>query len=253
MYRVLLATVTSLLLAVGVAASSSPSFFEAADGLRRELDLWRLVQIANLSDIIGRLDGIVGRAFLDVPDDAWYRSYVSFLSQAGIVTGEKDAAGVPTGYFRPERTVTVAEVLKMAMGAAKLATTSCPSAPTHAEAVGHWAAAYVACAEAGDVRLVDTRVLNLDRPATRAEMVGVVMDVFGDKPIDVFPMFFDTKNHPMERDIAYLAYMGVVSGDMNNGKATGTFRPDANLNRAEAAKIIYERIRLDARREWSEG
>jgi hypothetical protein len=47
--------------------------------------------------------------------------------------------------------------------------------------------------------------------------------------------------------------MGVVSGDMNNGKATGTFRPDANLNRAEAAKIIYERIRLDARREWSEG
>jgi len=37
-----------------------------------------------------------------------------------------------------------------------------------------------------------------------------------------------------------------VSGDTNSdGTEKGTFRPDDAINRAETAKIIYERLKLE--------
>jgi len=58
--------------------------------------------------------------------------------------------------------------------------------------------------------------------------------------------FYDTEDHPLESDIAYAAAMGIVSGDTNElGQPTRMFRPDDAVNRAEAAKIIYEKIRVE--------
>ena len=53
------------------------------------------------------------------------------------------------------------------------------------------------------------------------------------------------KKHDNATAIALLAGYGIVSGDSDkDGKSTGTFRPDAPINRAEIAKIFTKLIEV---------
>lgn len=231
--------------------ASALAFFDEVASLQQELQVWQVAQAADLSDVVARLDEITGTVFRDVDNDAWYRPEVSFLADARIISGEKDAKGIATGYFRPTRNVTIAEALKMTMEAAKVDRTTCPAVPEHSSARGHWAASYVSCAETMNVRMITGFTnIGLDRPATRAEVISIVVDVYGEKVPPLYASFTDVRNHPYEADIAYAALQGIVTGDKSaNGTPTGTFRPNEKVNRAEAAKVVYERIKLDARRE----
>ncbi len=48
--------------------------------------------------------------YADVPDDAWYASWVEQASEAGLMTGYTDAAGTSTGLFGPGDSLTRAQV-----------------------------------------------------------------------------------------------------------------------------------------------
>ena len=227
-------------------------FFDEVASLKAELAQWQEVhEEADFTDVIEQLDDLAGTTFTDVDDLAWFAPYVSSLAEWGIVSGYKDAQGKTTGAFGPGDPVTVAEVLKMAVNAARVDTTEC-SPPTYtAEANSHWAKDYVGCAEELRARLfAPSYGITLNRPARRAEVLAIMHDVAGDSVPALFASFIDTQGHRFESDIAYASQLNVVSGDTDaSGAATGTFRPDDAVNRAEAAKIIYQKIKEQAKQD----
>ncbi len=223
------------------------SFFDELDELKKELVTWQTTHAADLSDLVNTLDDLSGPAYSDVEDTDWFSPYVSSVTAWGIVSGYKDSDGNPTGKFGPGNNVTIAEVLKMAMKAAKVDEAECGLVPPLLpQAIGHWAEAFVSCAEQRNVRMLNSTSTDLNRPATRAEVLAVMHDVFGDDVPPIYSNFRDTVSHPLEADIAYDYIRGVVTGDKDDrGIETGTFRPNDPINRAETAKVIYQRLKVD--------
>jgi hypothetical protein len=227
------------------------SFFDELSELKQELLTWETTHAADLSDLVNTLDDLSGTSFMDVSDSDWFSPYVISVSQWKIVSGYLDEVGQPTGLFGPANPVTVAELLKMASEAKQINEEECGLVPPlHAQAIGHWAAAYISCGEAGDWRILNDPNVDLNRPATRAEVVSLIDDAFGDQVPPLFSNFRDTVGHPLEADIAYAYSRGIVSGDKDAfGIQTGTFRPNDSINRAEVAKIVYERLKVDVANE----
>lgn len=229
-----------------VSGIAGAQFFDEIVALQEELRVWEESNAADFTDVIEQLDDITGAVFRDVGDNDWFNPFVASLSEWGIVSGFKDENGRPTGEYKPGNKVTVAEVLKMAMEAARVHTDNCTNVPLHPQAANHWAKPYIACAEAMGVRLLDPRLpADLNRPAKRAEVLTIIHDTFQDEVLPLYSSFSDTQGHRYEADIAYANLYGIVSGDTDSsGAETGTFRPDDSINRAEVAKVIYEKLKL---------
>lgn len=217
------------------------AFFDVLDDLNRELDAMEQGG-TGLEDLVEQLDA-GGAIFKDIGQGEWYAQYVTRVAQWGIVSGYKDTQGRALGLFGPGDPVTIAEMLKMALEAAKVDESSCKGIARHPQAREHWAYLYIVCAEERGFRVLQYPV-DLNRPALRAEVLAIMHDAFGDDVPPLLSTFKDTAYHPYEKDIAYAAALGVVSGDTDAaGNLTGTFRPNDEVNRAEAAKIIYEKLK----------
>lgn len=229
---------------------TATAFFDEVEALKDELALWETTHAADFTDIIEQLDDMTGTVFTDFTGDDWYAPYVNNLAEWEIVSGYKDASGKLTGEYKPQNQVTIAETLKMALGAAQVDIVDCSEGTTsHPQAAGHWAERYVICAENLGVRMMSPVYLAaLDRPAARAEVVTILHDAFQDDVLPIYSNFRDTSGHQFESDIAYAALLGVVGGDTDsNGYPLGTFRPNAAINRAEVAKVVYEKIKEQVR------
>ena len=237
---------TALTLSALVVTTVGAQFFDEIVALQEELAVWETPNAADVTEVIAQLEDITAPVFRDVADGDWFNPYVASLSEWGIVSGFKDAGGRPTGEYRPGNQVTIAEALKMSMEAAQVNETSCTGSPLHISAADHWSRRYVKCAEELGVRLFDPRTpIDLNRPARRAEVLTIIHDTFGDEVLPLYSNFTDTQGHRFEADIAYANLYGIVSGDKSAaGVETGTFRPDDAINRAETAKIIYEKLKL---------
>jgi len=224
---------------------SAAAFFGSFGKIQQDLDQLDgggTSEDGGLADVLEQLEEVTGVStvlFYDVPEDAWYYSYVKAVAEWGIVSGYSDANGKSLNQFGPANPVTIAEILKMALRAAQIDESQCRGMPRLQQAMTHWASSFVVCAEQMNMRLFAKRV-DLNRPAKRAEVLSVIHDAFGDTVPPLFSTFSDTEGHPLESDVAYAAALGVVSGD--DGK--NTFGPNRDINRAEAAKIIYEKLRL---------
>ncbi|MBU0577941.1 S-layer homology domain-containing protein [Patescibacteria group bacterium] len=171
--------------------------------------------------------------FSDTDDDAWYTEYVSAVKNSGIISGYKNADGSSTGQYGPGNNVTVAEIIKIALETTGEGTSD--STPGLNAAWHHWAKGYVARAEELGLDIVNDDGLDLDRPATRGEVVRIMLEVLGISPDPVTGTdFFDVlTTHEHAAYVQYAKDLGIVSGD----DTTGAFRPDDSINRAEAAKI----------------
>ncbi len=170
--------------------------------------------------------------FMDTDDDQWYTGYVSAVKNRGIISGYKDVAGNELGEFRPANNITVAEILKIALETAGKGKAS--GTPGLRSALNHWAKEYVKKAEELGVDLVESDV-DLNRPATRGEVVRLMLEALDIDPDAITSTDFSDvpRLHKHALFIQYAKELGIVSGDDN----TGNFRPDAPINRAEAAKI----------------
>lgn len=236
-----------LLLVAALAVPVTQAFFDELEELKSELVTWQTTHAADFDDLINTLDDLSGTAFQDVTDADWFSPYVASVSDWGIVSGYRDENGNPTGRFGPSNPVTIAELLKMSLEAVQVQEDECGIVPpTHTQALGHWAAKYISCAEAKNMRLLRDADIDFNRTATRAEVLAVIHDSFGDSVPPIFSNFKDTIGHPLEADIAYAYSRGIVSGDKDKqGIELGTFRPNDPINRAEVAKILYERLKVD--------
>ncbi len=246
-----------LLITIAVVAfiPAAKAFFSELEEMKQELVTWQTTHAADFSDLLNTLEDLSGSDYEDVTDADWFSPYVVSVSDWGIVTGYKDEIGKPLGKFGPSNPVTVAELLKMAMEAAQVKEEECGLVPPiHTEVIGHWAAKYVSCGEASGIRILKAQPLNLNRIANRAEVLSVIHDAFRDQVPPIFSNFKDTANHPLEADIAFAYSRGIVSGDKDGqGIELGTFRPNEPINRAEVAKIIYERLKVDVKDELAAG
>jgi plastocyanin len=173
-------------------------------------------------------------SFRDVPADAWFFPYVRSAVDAGIVSGYENAAGYSTGYFGPEKNVTVGEALKIVLLGAGYDT-------SRGIGYGHWAAKYLSVALGEHFEVAQEPGINLDRPATRSELASLTGDAFRvqlAQPIGT--VFKDVPSAVrFSGAIETLTLDGILSGDTDTaGNPTGSFRPAAPVNRAETVKIV---------------
>lgn len=186
----------------------------------------------------------------DVPVKEWFAPYVRDIAELQLVSGYRDADGVPTGAFGPADPVTLEQVAKVAVLAAGIDATSCALPPANATASGSWSASYVACAEQRGWAVFSDASADVRRPATREEVVMTVMQAFG-RAFDVDTasiVFTDVeKTGAYAPAIAKASADGVVSGYADaEGEPTGAFGPRNDVTRAEFAKILSVSYRLYA-------
>lgn len=172
--------------------------------------------------------------FKDTDDDQWFTKYVSKVKDKGIISGYKDAAGNDLGEFRPANKITVAEILKIGLETSGNGQED-STIPNLKDALNHWAKGYVARGEELNLDLLKNETLDLNRPATRGEVIRMMLEALGITPDDISATSFSdlSVSDDNAKFIEYAKALGIVSGD--EGKTT--FRPDAPINRAEASKI----------------
>ena len=81
---------------------------------------------------------------------------------------------------------------------------------------------------------------DLNRPATRGEVIRMILEASGVKPdtatLEKVEQFADiSRSHPDFEYIMEARRLGIIDGD----KGLNTFRPDENINRAESTKIVF--------------
>jgi plastocyanin len=177
--------------------------------------------------------------FSDVPQSAWFATYVRSAAEAGIVSGYRDNSGKLTGMFGPSNNITIAEALKIAVEGAGYDEQFYASRID--SGVTHWSSPYVAVAKAERFAVINART-RLDWPATRADVAAIFTSAFRVSPFDTTlgERFTDVDARTENAgSIEALSRDGVVSGDTDiHGKTTGKFRPTQNINRAEVAKMV---------------
>ena len=153
--------------------------------------------------------------FSDLSQEQWYYSYVSDLYNDGVIIGYEDAT------FRPERTVTTGEALKMIILAAGYGEPE--------PASSHWARGYLNFAL--DMGFIDRGdITDLDVPISRAMMAKVAANALGLDRLYDFAPYTDTDNY----------YASVLYDyGITEGYEDGAFRPSRSLTRAELSAIVW--------------
>ena len=164
--------------------------------------------------------------FTDVPASEWYAAEVKSTYELGLMNGTGG------GIFAPEGNVTVAEAITMASRASAI-----NAGETIPTTDGEWYQMYINYAiSKGFVK--EGQFDSYDRPAKRHEVASLFENAMPDG-------YFVPKNSvngipdvsssaPYYGDLLNLYNAGVVMGS----DAYGTFNPNANITRAEAAAII---------------
>ena len=133
--------------------------------------------------------------FRDVPQNAWFSTYVQQAADMGIVSGYSDSAGNPTGYFGPADTVSVTQSLKMEIGAAGMDANKYRigvsiienNTPHPLPFTQEWWYKYFLIAQAQGMSISGCRFFvdgGPDRPIRRWEMARLIADVYQLLPRD---------------------------------------------------------------------
>jgi len=167
-------------------------------------------------------------AFLDV-DGHWAYRPIEQLYCLSIVSGRAP------GLFVPDDGATRAEITKMAllMNGYQVDLTAESSFPDIDG--GHWAYRYIATAERlGVVNGYGDGLFRPDNKVSRAELVKIFLLAAGKSlPENYSYSFVDVPEYAW-----YYPYVGMAFNlDLLSGYGDGTFRPDREVTRAEAAKI----------------
>lgn len=149
-------------------------------------------------------------------------------------------SGYPDGTFRPEQSITRAELATILyrVGAAShaggAATGAAAGYPDVAE--GHWAAEAIAGMQRSGLMLGDDKGLfRPDDAVTRAEMASIAARLLPAAAADQASAgrYSDTQTHWAADAIEQASKAGVLQGYPD-----GTFQPEGKLNRAEAVKVL---------------
>lgn len=165
-------------------------------------------------------------SFDDVKESDWYYGDIMEAKRLGLVDG------IGGGKYNPKGNVTVAEVIAMAsrikndLGGA--------NTPIENSPVGKWYNSYITFAvNSGTIKHDDFD--NYEKPATRAEVAYIFANLFDRVETEKNTIIPDVNENTKYCDSIHKLYAaGILKGDDENG----TFYPERNLSRAEAAVIL---------------
>lgn len=192
----------------------------------------------------------------DVPQSAWFATYIFDAARRGVLTGYKNAEGMPTGEFGPGNPVTIAELAKIAHRLAGIGEESfIGKNPENPNALGQWFSPFVASAEARGWTLYKDATVDPLRSVTRAEVLVTLLQVM-DVPLEwqKGDLFEDvTVRTRFASAVETAAHDGVVEGLTDEkGNPLHTFNPEGPINRAELAKILNKIFEIYAGKKSSQ-
>lgn len=172
----------------------------------------------------------------------WARDIIAEMAANGIINGfEEDNQLV----FKPDNNMTRAEFAAMIVNYKNIDTSSYDTVSldfTDTDTIPQWALPYVRAVYSENIilgRVNDdgTSVFSPFDNITRAEAMTVLGRILPDTDISDAPVFKDSSDIPAwaSEGISKLAAIGVVSGYEDN-----TILPLSNMNRAEAAVMLYK-------------
>lgn len=169
-------------------------------------------------------------AFSDVATDHWAYSFITELSDKGVING------FPDGSFGPNETLTYGQFLKLIV-TASLDNVDYDLVETEFD---HWAAPYLKVAQNYGAVKEGITAERLDQPISRIE----VIEIMGICDIDM-------REHEQksEESLGFSDIGGIttkqevllghaVACGIIGGYPDGTFKPENSLTRAEASKIL---------------
>ena len=172
-------------------------------------------------------------AFTDLTEEHWAFNYIADLTEKKVVNG------YPDGTFLPEGTISRGEFLKLVIAASMPKDVPIALAP---KAIEHWAGQYLHVAITyGVVSPNDITLENIDLPITRREMTAMItkadLNMRGiSKNTEKSLTFTDfSEFNTYERELLTHA----ISQEYLNGYPDGSFGPNNEMTRAEAATVIY--------------
>lgn len=176
-------------------------------------------------------------AFMDVPKTEWYATYVDNVTRKGVMGGYKSPSGKPLGKFGPNDPVTLAQLARIAHEIAGLNEVEAYRPPVN-ETTPDWAKRYIASAEQRDWAIFVDATVNVNRPATRGEVLMTLLQALN------IPLQWPTgtafrdvsRRTPYAAAIETAAQLGVVAGSAAGGSSS--FGPQNPINRAELAKVL---------------
>ena len=174
---------------------------------------------------------VVNAAFSDVAEEHWAKGFIDKLTSSGVING------YPDGTFRPSDTLTKGAFLKL------IVTASLPEVDFNQldKNFDHWAATYVKVAE--NYNALEKGAItkeNIDEPITRIDVIKILslcdinMRSHEQKALD-YLTFTDTDG--LDETSEILLSHAVANGIIG-GYPDGSFKPQNNLTRAEASKIL---------------
>ena len=187
--------------------------------------------VALLVVLILAIPMVVNAAFSDVAEEHWAKGYIEKLTSNGVING------YPDGTFRPSDTLTKGAFLKL------IVTASLPEVDFKQldKNFDHWAATYVKVAE--NYNVLEKGAItkeNIDEPITRIDVIKILslcdinMRSHEQKALD-YLTFTDTDG--LDETSEILLSHAVANGIIG-GYPDGSFKPQNNLTRAEASKIL---------------
>lgn len=182
--------------------------------------------------------GIDVPQFTDVAEDAWYHDYVYDLVYRGVVNG------MTATTYEPEGKLTRAQFVKLLACSLADAETLKTYEGQHPfkDSEGHWAEAYIAWAkDKGIVEGVSATAFDPEAPITREQMATIFGRYALKQGIELPKSENAAGSFPDADKISEYAREFVelmrIAGILN-GYEDGTFRPQGNATRAEAAKLF---------------
>jgi len=165
----------------------------------------------------------------------WAEEYIRALARRGWINGH------PDGTFQPDRTITRAEFIAIVVRVLGLERSG---EKTFTDTANHWARDEIATAyKHGIVEGYDDDTFGPDDPITREQMAKIMVNAFGLRPKqDGEKRVFSDQDQ-----ISSWAKEAVdisVRHGLFTGYPDGTFRPQNQATRAEAAQAIYNLLSI---------
>lgn len=185
----------------------------------------------------------VSPLFLDVPNDAWYLSYVEDLVNQNIICGRND------DIFDPQGGITRAEFAKILAYASGDDLDDYKADSNFEDCIGHWSENNINWAyQNGVVKGMSDDIFAPNDNITRQEMASMLVRYKDYKGMELTkvnaPIRFDDEAKIAfwaKADVAIMQQAGVI-----HGKPGNIFDPTGNATRAEASKMVSTFLRCIA-------
>lgn len=188
------------------------------------------------NDLMENKDSENKGIFTDMSDSHWAKVSVESLAAMGILSGYSD------GTFKPDKTVTREEFVKMIISAFNIPAQKSDVVFDDVSET-FWAAEYIYNAQSnGLVNGISENTFGVGTPISRQDMAVIMNRVIDYKAIAVSSGSVQFADEDEISEYAREAVSRLGGAGIVNGLPNGSFNPFGSLTRAEAAKVIYSMI-----------